>query len=48
VHDPAFRAELGQIVDRRTGLTGYDPQVELFLVDATARPELGVSVSVNA
>jgi hypothetical protein len=36
--------ELGQIVERHTGLTGYDPQVELPIASAAARPELAVAI----
>jgi hypothetical protein len=35
--------KLGQIVERHTGLTGYDPQVELPIASAAARPDLAVA-----
>jgi hypothetical protein len=34
---------LGERMQRATGLTGYDPQVELALTDASTRPELAVA-----
>jgi hypothetical protein len=34
---------LGAAVEGATGLTGFDPQVELGIADAAARPELAVA-----
>ena len=34
---------LGDAVERATGLSGFDPQVELALAEAAAKPELAVA-----
>ncbi|MBL7255885.1 hypothetical protein [Paractinoplanes lichenicola] len=36
--------DLGRLVEETTGLAGYDPQVELPLTEAAARPGLAVAV----
>ncbi len=40
VVDTAYR--LGAVVQAETGLPGYDPQLDLALADAAARPDLAV------
>ena len=34
---------LGGAVEKATGLSGFDPQQEMALADAAARPELAVA-----